>query len=136
MKLAMSKYFYPVWFLRGLFFHLPIGILNSLRFPKIQPTDKFVVTNEFKASGLIYFKAPFTDGFDNLVLPQGTILENCRSIPSAPGFSCLPRKKVEFEKMAVPESTLSDERYNGYHLVIMKKQIGKNIARYEENAAA
>ncbi len=129
IKLAMSKFMYPVWMLRGIFLHLPIAIFNSWRFPQIQSTDKFIVAKEFKASGLIYFKAPFTDGFENLVLPKGTILENCRSVPGATGFGCLPRNKDEFEKIAVPEHTRNDQRYSGYQLVIEKKNIGKNIER-------
>jgi hypothetical protein len=106
----------------------PKLIIGYIRFHNVNldQNAKYEVIKTIKASGLIHFKAPFTDGFDCDIQPS-TILVQCTHYPTAPAFTCLPENKEDFEKKYISSDVLNDSKFNGFSLVILCKYIKKHL---------
>ena len=125
-KLATNMLFCRIyWFL----VILPKTIIGYILFhkTKLDSEARYEVIKEIDAGGLIYYKAPFTGGFNCKIMPS-TILIKCLHYPASPSFSCIPENKSDFEKSNISQDILNDSKYNGYNLIIPCK-FTKNYLR-------
>lgn len=120
---------WPFLFIWGNLYSFSIFICSLFPHPQVKKGDKFLVSEDIGATGLIHYKAPFTDGF-KCTIPKGTILVAFSdSERISLGFGCIPENKEKFERKHIPENQRNDDRYTGYSFVFTYKEIGKRLKK-------
>jgi len=95
--------------------------------PNVHKGDKLRFVRDIEIIALVSWLAPTTSGHE-IIVPAGTSATvACDSIPIALGLSCVPSNYDEFGEQFIPEHRNRVEGYSGYHLVVMKSEIGKGV---------
>jgi hypothetical protein len=89
--------------------------------------DRFITLKEIKTTAAISWAAPYT-GSTECVIPEGTTLVvQYDQVKGARGFSCIPEKYKELERVIVPAKDRYELKYAGYHFVFLNEDIGSRI---------
>lgn len=89
--------------------------------------DRFLTLKEIKTTAGISWAAPYT-GSAECVIPEGTTLVvKYDQVKGARGFSCIPEKYKELERVIVPAKDRYELKYAGYHFVFLNEDIGPKL---------
>jgi hypothetical protein len=89
--------------------------------------DRFITLKEIKTTAAISWAAPYS-GSAECVIPEGTtLLVQYDQVKGAKGFSCIPEKYKELEKVIVPAKDRYELKYAGYHFVFHNEDIGSKL---------
>ncbi|HWR57364.1 MAG TPA: hypothetical protein VN328_00630 [Thermodesulfovibrionales bacterium] len=89
--------------------------------------DRFITLKEIRTTAAISWAAPYT-GSAECVIPEGTTLVvQYDQVRGARGFSCIPEKYKELEKVIVPAKDRYELKYAGYHFVFLNEDIGQKL---------
>ena len=90
--------------------------------------DRFEAMSDVRATCLVIYAAPFTDGFETKI-PQGTIVVVSHDlVDGATAIACQPEQYRRFEKLFVPWWTRAQFwSYRGYQLMIDVAELGVSL---------
>jgi hypothetical protein len=93
-----------------------------------------LLLRDWKTSAMTHWLAPFTGG-EECVVPKGTVLVVAHDlVESASAFYVRPENYKELELRLIPEETRTEDKYNGYSLVLFCKDIGTLAERFPKSS--